>query len=219
MSSTTTCPTQTPLYVKWRKTITLPGPAKTVERADHYVVVVQPSSPIQVGSRVRLELLSNSSFHSPKRAHPPIEYDAYNLFVEGVIERVAATVGGETTMVMKNANTWNAIRYAYITTPNIHENLSHIEPRQASGQPRQNATTMSKITWLEPNSRVTTQAPPAQALTSPFFDFQLTDTEIMEGQESGVGTLVTSLRKRTGFHPTGTFGPTGAFYCGKMTCV
>ncbi len=210
--------TQTPLYVKWRKTIALPGPAKTVERADHYVVVVQPSSPPQVGSRVRLELLSNSSFHSPKSSHPPIEYDAYDLFVEGMIERAVVTAEGGTTMVMKNVNTWNIIRYAYIMLPDTHDNPPHIDPCQDLWQPRQTETTTTMITWLESNSRVTTQAPPAQALTSPFFDFQLTDTEIMEGQEHGAGTLVTSLRKRIGFRPTGTFGPTGAYYCGKMTC-
>ncbi|RDX41539.1 hypothetical protein OH76DRAFT_1423078 [Lentinus brumalis] len=218
MTTTTTILSQTCLYVKWRKTTALPGPAKTTERADHYVVVVQPSSPLHIGSRVRLELLSNSGFHSPDSPQPPVEYDTYDLFVEGVIGRVVVSVEEGATLVMKNINPWNVIRYAYITIPNTYDNITPLDPCQAMMRLAQNKIIrMNTTTWLDSNSRVGTRAPPAQALTSPYFDFQLTDTEMMEGQEAGSGTLVTSLRKRIGFRPTGTFGPSGAYYCGRMT--
>ena len=196
-----TTPPTVSLYVRWRKTRTLPSSAKTSERADFYDVAVVPTVPLHPNLQVRLLLLSNTSLHTPSlHLGETPKYDAYDLFVEGRLEQTTSTSPDETTYMVRNKVWWNEIRCAHITTPSDLDPFPLInlywDPVSCIYAQK---TPIRK--GLVPIEAVTRHAPPALALASPFNNYEAADE--MEYDRTASGETVTGIRRRVGYWPTG----------------
>ncbi len=152
---------------------------------------------------VKLMLLSQAAFHSPHL--PPNLYNAYDILVEGRINRIATSATDALTFVLTNKYLSNPIRYAYITTPDIHDITTLIDPNET---PRATAKLQTMYAtrgvWLDPEAVVITCVPHVRAsgtaANPPALMARTHDKEV-ERHGNDVGTAVTDIRRMIGYYP------------------
>ena len=145
-------PTPTIVYVKWWKQRAFPSTAKTLERVDYYNVAMEPSRRLEVGTEVKLLLLSRTRYHSLDTPEKAPVYDAYDIQVEGRIDRFVTCTDKDLTLSLTNRIPTNPIRYAYITLPYPRTPLHPATHSHGGGMRLERILNTRTPEWPEPNA-------------------------------------------------------------------